>query len=125
MLSVDRQRLLRHMAVSRGCQEPFIPVSNTPNHGQKRIGCVARLTQRASGASGHGGVVGGVTVLGGLPGSGGSACYYLDVADPEGLHWGLDLRCVADQDRDQAALRERRDDRGCCLGGTRLGQARV
>jgi DNA-binding NarL/FixJ family response regulator len=60
-------------------------------------------------------------VIGGLPGSGGSACDYLDVADSEGLHWGLDLRCVADQDGEQAVHWEGRDDRGCCLGGTRFG----
>src|ERR1700719_2618885 len=38
-------------------------------------------------------------------GFGGSACDYLDVADAKGLRWGFDLRCVADQDRDQAVLR--------------------
>jgi hypothetical protein len=36
----------------------------------------------------------------------GSACDYLDVADSKGPHRGLDLRCIADQDRDQAVLGE-------------------
>jgi hypothetical protein len=30
----------------------------------------------------------------------GSARDYLDITDSKGLHWGLDLGCVADQDGD-------------------------